>query len=200
LKRDEYRKQLKELNMKYPNNELSFRDNQNTSFELEHSQLTNNSNLNESDSNLNVVSAQNESFENNLNELTSKMDSLIIEKPTDQAIHNQKIKAEVVQESKSSRPIATETLEVRKNEKQQKKQHQQSIELVKQAPKPVVCFDSYEVKNAHEELIVSLDICNESKLIVTGRQVFRFSNLIHLIRNTTELYLSMIKYNKIIEF
>ena len=35
--------------------------------------------------------------------------------------------------------------------------------------KPNIEFESFMLPNAHEDLIVSLDICNESKLIVTGR-------------------------------
>lgn len=127
LKRDEYRRQLKELNIKYPNNELSFRDNQNSSFELDQSQISNNiNNNNNSNGNvsdvedLNVISAQNESFDNNLNELTSKMDSLIIEKPIVQnSSSNQQV---VTQEIKPTKPVVAETAaEVTKHEKQPKK-------------------------------------------------------------------------------
>lgn len=193
--------------MKYPNNELAFRDNQNTSFELEESHTTNNdnSNLNVSDVDVstNVVVGQHESFDSNLNELTRKMVSLNIEKQavkTNELPHDQT--NQTVQATKTTTTaqlthpiqpeIRTDNIETKKTEKQLKKKQQPPVEQPKPA-KPIVCFDSYEVKHAHEELIVSLDICSESKFIVTGRYFVLVNHIINIIQPSLILYLLFVQ-------
>lgn len=36
-------------------------------------------------------------------------------------------------------------------------------------PKPKVFYKTYDMNDAHEDLIVSIDLCVQSNLIVTGR-------------------------------
>jgi len=160
-----YKKQLKDLNLKYPNNELTFRDNQNTSVELEQSnqaeEKEEEKTVNTSEIEVNLPTVIQPDIQ--IDELTSKLDSLNIEKSN--------IEEEVVEKKEAivepiPEPIkkVQEVITVKKPKK--------NLKPVVAEPKQVVCFETFEIKDAHDDLIVSLDVYSESELIVTGRLVF----------------------------
>ena len=161
-----YKKQLKDLNLKYPNNELTFRDNQNTSVELEQSNQAEEKeeeeektvNTSEIEVNLPTVIQ----LDIQIDELTSKLDSLNIEKPKNE---------EEVAEKKEAiaQPIPEPIKKVQ--EEITVKKPKKNLKPVVAEPKQVVCFETFEIKDAHDDLIVSLDVCCKSELIVTGRLV-----------------------------
>ncbi len=160
-----YKKQLKDLNLKYPNNELTFRDNQNTSVELEQSnqaeEKEEEKTVDTSEIEVNLPTVIQPDIQ--IDELTSKLDSLNIEKSN--------IEEEVVEKKEAivepiPEPIkkVQEVITVKKPKK--------NLKPVVAEPKQVVCFETFEIKDAHDDLIVSLDVYSESELIVTGRLVF----------------------------
>lgn len=160
-----YKKQLKDLNLKYPNNELTFRDNQNTSVESEQSnqaeEKEEEKTVDTSEIEVNLPTVIQPDIQ--IDELTSKLDSLNIEKPD--------IEEEVVEKKEAivepiPEPIkkVQEVITVKKPKK--------NLKPVVAEPKQVVCFETFEIKDAHDDLIVSLDVYSESELIVTGRLVF----------------------------
>lgn len=210
LKRNIYRAQLKELNIKYPNNELLFRDNQNTSCEFDNSHTTtvNDQHLNLSDVDVNlsnqVEEIHNESFDTNLDELTSQMNSLIIEKPVTQEVINEPVQDPIPNQTLEHKPVQKQAQEDKKQQPEIKlkvtetKTKKKPIET-KPIIKPVICFDTNEIKNAHADLIVSLDLCTESELIVTGRLTFNFYfNLIQIgLLNVIQAVTHLLKYGRL---
>ncbi len=160
-----YKKQLKDLNLKYPNNELTFRDNQNTSVELEQSnqaeEKEEEKTVNTSEIEVNLPTVIQPDIQ--IDELTSKLDSLNIEKPD--------IEEEVVEKKEAIvEPIPEPIKKVQ--EEITVKKPKKNLKPVVAEPKQVVCFETFEIKDAHDDLIVSLDVYSESELIVTGRLVF----------------------------
>ena len=164
-----YKKQLKDLNLKYPNNELTFRDNQNTSVELEQSNQAEEEEktVNTSEIEVNLPMVMQPDVQ--IDELTSKLDSLNIEKPN--------IKEEVVEKKEAiEQPIPEPIKKVQ--EEIAVKKPKKNLKPVVAEPKQVICFETFEIKDAHDDLIVSLDVCCESELIVTGRLVFVYLKLL----------------------
>lgn len=160
-----YKKQLKDLNLKYPNNELTFRDNQNTSVEFEQSnqaeEKEEEKTVNTSEIEVNLPTVIQPDIQ--IDELTSKLDSLNIEKPD--------IEEEVVEKKEAIvEPIPEPIKKVQ--EEITVKKPKKNLKPVVAEPKQVVCFETFEIKDAHDDLIVSLDVYSESELIVTGRLVF----------------------------
>jgi len=160
-----YKKQLKDLNLKYPNNELTFRDNQNTSVELEQSnqaeEKEEEKTVNTSEIEVNLPTVIQPDIQ--IDELTSKLDSLNIEKSD--------IEEEVVEKKEAIvEPIPEPIKKVQ--EEITVKKPKKNLKPVVAEPKQVVCFETFEIKDAHDDLIVSLDVYSESELIVTGRLVF----------------------------
>jgi hypothetical protein len=160
-----YKKQLKDLNLKYPNNELTFRDNQNTSVELEQSnqaeEKEEEKTVNTSEIEVNLPTVIQPDIQ--IDELTSKLDSLNIEKSN--------IEEEVVEKKEAIvEPIPEPIKKVQ--EEITVKKPKKNLKPVVAEPKQVVCFETFEIKDAHDDLIVSLDVYSESELIVTGRLVF----------------------------
>jgi hypothetical protein len=159
-----YKKQLKDLNLKYPNNELTFRDNQNTSVELEQSNQAEEKEektVNTSEIEVNLPTVIQPDIQ--IDELTSKLDSLNIEKSNIEEEEVEKKEA-IVEPIPEPIKKVQEVITVKKPKK--------NLKPVVAEPKQVVCFETFEIKDAHDDLIVSLDVYSESELIVTGRLVF----------------------------
>ncbi len=159
-----YKKQLKDLNLKYPNNELTFRDNQNTSVELEQSNQAEEKEektVNTSEIEVNLPTVIQPDIQ--IDELTSKLDSLNIEKSNIEEEEVEKKEA-IVEPIPEPIKKVQEEITVKKPKK--------NLKPVVAEPKQVVCFETFEIKDAHDDLIVSLDVYSESELIVTGRLVF----------------------------
>ena len=194
-RRSFYREQLSALNLKYKNIEI-IEDSMETTMDSEESRSFSLNASNSSDkTNTGKIS---ESFDRNLNELSQRFDTFFIQEESQTKIEefneadlivSSPIENRTMPQVKENKPKKETVEEVKKTDIEEKPKKETKAEVnkiksenltkeTKKVPekivkpkevKPKIEFESFELNNAHEDLIVSVDICNESNLIATGR-------------------------------
>lgn len=154
-KRAVYREQMLELNKKYQNGELLLLDSRDTTIDSEDSQFI--QNISASFTENTIPEESSASLENEIDELSTKLDNIIIQEPN---------------ETKVEKPIQTEEKIEPKEKPIEEVKPKEKVKIVPtKISKPKITFDTVSVENAHEDLIVCLDVCPKAQLIVTGRFV-----------------------------
>lgn len=161
-KRTTYRDQLNALNSKYKNGELSLLG---TSFSTE---TTIESSINDSETKVpeddesqdiqteSFEKPEDDSFNRNLDNITSQIENIDLDKQQESPKAAKEVEKSVEKISPAQEAIVpTESMQ-----KPPKKKVP--------PPKPKIAYDTVDLVDCHQDLIVSIDVCTESNIIMTA--------------------------------